>query len=530
MGENKHKHIFSAELRKVSIASWILQLIPIPVGIVTAQLMSEIVSNATVGKVNAVVATASILLSVVICMKVFEILSSIALKKSSSKALHYCKLHFYDRFLSNPMSVLYQAEHGEVIENLNRDFTTVTNKSVSLYPGFWAGVLTSVAYFLFLLWQSPLIAVSLVVIAILQLIPPLIVKRFMQINYDNCRDIEAEITNQIAEGYNGLATIKLYHLKDWWLKRLAAIHKRYLKVGNLSEAALTVQTSMYKLLDNILKYGTYGLVGLFLLLQYSTMKTAVEAISLSSGLFAAVKTVFSSIPQFAVARTAETRMAKWDAAVEEETEKLQDYKIKLTDLSFKYEEKQIFSHANCIIDCGQINLIKGTNGIGKSTLLCLIAGMLSGYTGEVIAGSTKLERISDSEYLCKVLYLPQDDAKFDFPACELYEMIPSDKQPRMKQIAATFGLTNKQLNQLKIRELSGGERKKVFLSIAFAINPPMLLLDEPTNSLDECGREILCSLLKERQGGAVIISHEDIFDKLAEKIFVVEKGGIISAA
>lgn len=530
MKKNKHKHLFLAELRKVSIASLILKLIPIPVGIVTAQLMSEIVSNATVGKVNAVVVTSSILLAVVICMKVFEILSSTAFKKSSSKEIHRCKLYFYERFLSNPMSTLFEAKHGEVIENLTNDFKTVTDRNISVYPGLWAGILTAVAYFLFLVLQSPLIAISLVVIAILQLIPPLIVKRFMQVNYDSCRDIEEEITNQVVEGYNGLATIKLYNLKDWWLKRLAAIHKRYLKIGNSSEATATAEASMYKLLDNILKYGTYGLVGLFVLLHYSTMKTAVEAISLSGGLFAAVKNVFSSIPQFAVARTAEGRMGKWYADTEEETTKLQDGKIKLTDLSFQYDEKQILSHANCIINCEQINLIKGANGIGKSTLLCLINGMLPGYIGEINVGGTKPERISDSEYLTKIIYLPQDDAKFDFPACELYEMLPSDKQASMKEIAATFGLTDKQLNEMKIRELSGGERKKVFLSIAFAINPPVLLLDEPTNSLDESGKEILCSFLKERQGGAVIISHEDIFDKLAEKVFVVEKGEIISAA
>lgn len=530
MKKNKHKYLFLAELRKVSIASLILKLIPIPVGIVTAQLMSEIVSNATVGKVMAVVATSSILLAVVICMKVFEILSSTAFKKSSSKALHRCRLYFYERFLSNPMSTLYEAKHGEVIENLTNDFKTVTDRNISIYPGFWAGILTAAAYFLFLLLQSPLIAVALVTIAILQLIPPLIVKRFMQVNYDSCRDIEAEITNQIVEGYNGLATIKLYNLKDWWLKRLAEIHKRYLKIGNLSNITCMAEISMYKLLDNILKYGTYGLVGLFVLLHYSTMKTAVEAIALSGGLFAAVKTVFSSIPQFAVARIAEGRMSKWYADVEEETAKLQDGKIKLKGLSFQYEEKQILSHANCIMDCEQINLIKGANGIGKSTLLCLIAGMLPEYTGEIIVGGIKPERISDSEYLSKILYLPQDDAKFDFPACELYDMLPSDKQKPMKEIAVTFGLTDKQLNEMKIRELSGGERKKVFLSIAFAINPKVLLLDEPTNSLDEGGKKILCSLLKERHGGAVVISHEDIFDEFAEKIFVVEKGGIISAA
>ena len=154
MRKNKHKYLFSEELRKVSIASLILKLIPIPVGIVTAQLMSEIVSNATIGKVNAVVVTASILMVVVICMKVFEILSSTVFKKSSSKALHYCKLNFYDRFLSNPMSTLYESKHGEVIENLNDDFKTVTNRSISIYPGLWAGVLTAVVYFLFLLLQQ----------------------------------------------------------------------------------------------------------------------------------------------------------------------------------------------------------------------------------------------------------------------------------------------------------------------------------------------------------------------------------------
>lgn len=64
--------------------------------------------------------------------------------------------------------------------------------------------------------QSPLMAASLLVISVLQLIPPIIVKKHMQINYEDCRKIEAKITDHMIEAVDGFETIKLYDLKSYY--------------------------------------------------------------------------------------------------------------------------------------------------------------------------------------------------------------------------------------------------------------------------------------------------------------------------
>ena len=93
-------------------------------------------------------------------------------------------------------------------------------------------------------------------------------------------------------------------------------------------------------------------------------------------------------------------------------------------------------------------------------------------------------------------------------------------------MAKIFGLTDKQLGDTKISELSGGERKKVFLALALTINPILMLLDEPTNSLDEVGKNLLMDELKKREGLTLIITHDPIFDAISDCTYFIDEGKI----
>lgn len=515
------KCLFEKELKKVSCFSWILKTVPIATGIITAKLMADIVSNAVGGKFNAVLTGGAVLLAIVIGMKIFDILTGIAYQKASSQVLHKCKMILYNQFLSNPLSVLYSSEHGNTIEKLNKDFDTITGKSTSLLPNFWSGVAIAAAYFAFIAMQSPIIALSMLAISLLQIIPPFIVKKYMQVNYDNCRDIEAKITDFTMEGYQGFDTIKLYKLKNWWMNKLKVIHRQYLKIANKAESTCTADDAMSNLVDNILKYGTYGLIGVFVLNQFSTLSIAIQAITLSGGMFAAVKTVFASLPDFAVAATAEKRIA--DLIPQTANQKqIQSTQISLSNVSFAYENKTILSHASVQIDAKNISVIEGANGIGKSTLFHLLAGLCQEKTGSVTIGEENSTELKDGTFPYSIFYLPQNDAVFDLTGKELCTIIIPDRETAFRDYAKRFGLLENLIHQSKISELSGGERKKVFLSLALTIDPPILLLDEPTNSLDDKSRTVLVECLKERGKGAVIISHDPIFQSIAQQVYKME--------
>lgn len=520
--------VFSPILRRVSLAAWILRITPIPFGLLTARLSADLVAAAVDGGVSDVVRTGGTLLAVIFGLRLFDVLTGIAYDRASSAALHRCKMELYRRFLACPLHVLYATEHGKAVESLNEEFSTVTGKHTNLYPGFFTGLLTTAAYLVYLLTQNVPSALVLLAFSLIQMVPPMIVKRYMQQNYDNYQDIEAECTDRTMETYYGFAEIKMYGLKQWWIDRMAAFHKEYLRVSSRAEVTWRIQDSMDAFVENLLKYGTYGVLGAFVLTGVTTMDTAVAAIALSGGLFGAVKGIFSAIPDFAVAKTAEERMSGWFEESAKPAKSLRDGTITLDHVSLAYEERKILDDVSAVIPTdgrkgGKAVLLHGANGIGKSTLFRLFTGLMEPDSGTVTVGGVSPD---DLRYPDGVFYLPQWDAAFGFTAAELYEMaLTPERAAKAVGYARGFGLTDDLLGQ-KIGTLSGGERKKVFLSLGFASGAALMLLDEPTNSLDDASRVLLCELLNERGGGAVVITHDRIFDRIQTDKYIVANGGI----
>lgn len=524
----KHeKKVKFDDLKSVSICAWLLRLVPIPITIIFAKLSAILISYATDGNVNDTILVAVVVIFGTILYKTFDIISNIAYERMANKALHKCKMSFYKQFLSNQLSVLYSSKHGHIIQNLNDDFTTITDKNLSLYPIFGTGVITILSYSIFLLIENSAIFIILLVISLVQIIPPLIIKKYMQINYESCNDIEAKLTDFVVAGYSGFDTIKLYGLKQWWLSKLSQYHKQYMKVGSASIYTGTAEGTMGTFLDNFLKYGTYAIVGVFILWEYTSIDVGIQVIALSGGLYGGVKSIFSLYPRFSVVKTAENRVVKWFCGKEKSSEIIKTAEVKLSNMSFSYEKNKLYKDTTISFNCDKIIIVKGANGIGKSTLLQLITGLQCHDDGLITTGGVKTDCLSADNFSNNIFYLSQDDACFDFTTDELYKMVFGQNTKTFTDIATQFGLSDEILYKTKISDLSGGERKKVFLALAFSVNPKILFLDEPTNSLDESGKTVLIKLLKKRDGGALIITHDLQLDNIAQHKYLLHEGGEI---
>lgn len=519
----KEYDFFRPELKRTAAAVWLWKLVPIPVGLLTAQLMAQVVDAATCGNTRTVLSVGGILAGVMLAAKLLLTLGNIGLERAKSRSLHRCSMKLYRQFLSNPLHALYDSEHGTSMEKLHDDFKTVTGYRINRLPGFWIGILTAVAYAGYLGLHSLLVAGILLGISLLQILPPVIVKKYMQVNYENCRQIEAKLTNWTVSAYRGFAAIRLYGLKQWWLAKFSAYHKEYLRIGNLSTLTGTAESSMYEFVDAVLKYGTYAVLGLLILSGKTTLDVGVQAIALSAGLFEAVKSVFSAIPEFGIANVAAQRLSDWFEPVRAEAV-LQDSSVQMKHVSCVLYGKAVFQNANASFDAEKLCVIKGRNGAGKSTLFHLITGLIPCSGGQMTVGGAESGQLRPESFPWELFYLPQEDAQFSCTPRELYDMVDAERLPEFLILAEKFGLSAEQLEHTKIRELSGGERKKVYLVLALGVNPKFLLLDEPTNSLDEQGKQVLKQLLENR--GALIITHDPVFDDAAQMIYAVAEGGI----
>ena len=223
------------------------------------------------------------------------------------------------------------------------------------------------------------------VISVMQIIPPLVIKKFFERNYNDTRDIEAKLTNLTLEAHYGFATIKLYKLKKWYLDKLAILHKKYLKVGNNGIFTGTAQSTLTAFVSMILKYGTYAVIGIFLLYHIIKLDVGVKAISLSGGFFLAVSTVCHSFTEFAVIKKAEQRLKGWFTENNIQ-EKPNDRTVSLSDVSIAFEDRSIFNHVEMSFPPKGICVIKGANGAGKSMLFRLIAGLVQANSGQAFVG------------------------------------------------------------------------------------------------------------------------------------------------
>lgn len=150
---------------------------------------------------------------------------------------------------------------------------------------------------------------------------------------------------------------------------------------------------------------------------------------------------------------------------------------------------------------GQKIALTGANGIGKSTLLKSILGLIKPISGYVELGEN-----------VHIGYFEQEMPKGISTTCieEIWQEFPSLNQAEVRAALAKCGLTTKHIESM-VRVLSGGEQAKVRLCKLINRETNVLVLDEPTNHLDADAKAELKRALKEYKGSILMVSHEPEF-------------------
>jgi ATP-binding cassette subfamily F protein uup len=168
--------------------------------------------------------------------------------------------------------------------------------------------------------------------------------------------------------------------------------------------------------------------------------------------------------------------------------------------------------------------IVGPNGAGKSTFLKMITKDIPTDTGKVIIGET----IVFGYYRQDGLQLHEDKRVIDVVR-DIAEVIPLEKGKELNaaQLLERF-LFSRSQQQVYVSQLSGGERRRLYLVTVLMANPNFLILDEPTNDLDVMTLQVLEDFLADYPGCLVVVTHDRYFmDRLVDHLFVLEGNGVI---
>ena len=205
-----------------------------------------------------------------------------------------------------------------------------------------------------------------------------------------------------------------------------------------------------------------------------------------------------------------------------ETSRIGKKVIEFQNIDFAYDQKPILSQFSFLIQNKDRIGIVGDNGVGKSTLLNLIAGKLHPQAGQLIIGETvrvayfsqQIEGLDESKRVINYLQEVAEEVKIGSGTTSIAELLEQFLFPR-----STHGTL--------IEKLSGGEKKRLYLLKLLLEKPNVLLLDEPTNDLDIATLTVLENFLQGFAGPVITVSHDRYFlDKVASKILAFEDGSI----
>ena len=189
------------------------------------------------------------------------------------------------------------------------------------------------------------------------------------------------------------------------------------------------------------------------------------------------------------------------------------------DLVLGYDKNAPLSKPiNLRMERGEKIAIVGTNGIGKTTFLKSVLGLI-----EPVSGKAEL-----GDYLYKGYF--EQEIKPGDNTCieEIWDEFPSMSQYEVRSALAKCGLTTEHIES-KVRVLSGGEQAKVRLCKLINIETNVLLLDEPTNHLDIDAKDELKRALKAYKGAILLVCHEpDFYNDVVDKVWNLEEYSLLS--
>ena len=202
--------------------------------------------------------------------------------------------------------------------------------------------------------------------------------------------------------------------------------------------------------------------------------------------------------------------------------------IALANLSWSTPEgRPLLSNINLSFIAERTGLV-GRNGVGKTTLLKLVAGETAPQAGRVTVNGTlgvlrqavqvgTDETVADLFAVRRALALVERAAAGEADADELARA-DWTLEARLAEALARLGLDATPQTRLSV--LSGGQRTRAALAALVFAEPDFILLDEPTNNLDREGRRLVIDLLAGRAGGAIVVSHDrellDTMDAIVE--------------
>lgn len=403
-------------------------------------------------------------------------------------------------------------DRGEMDVRLNGDVHTIAGYFQDACPKAAGGTVVMICSTALLCGVDLRVGVLFFALALTQLLPVLLYEKWARKNYEQTHSDEEDYCNWLMEGYGGIRTIKAYGAEEWYMARFFKLNRAVIRSGSRTEGVAAVENIVYAAVDSLLHYGSYVILGLFVLFWGLPVEKTPLLIVLAGYLFSSVSPVFDLRMQRFECEEACKRLGIRE---ERSDETAGETVLFAQNVEKMFGGKRILAGASCTVRAGERVLLTGENGSGKSTLLRILAGVEEADGGAVAFGIPEGERA----------FCLQEEPELTLSGWELAKAMEAAGSVEPARLERHFrGMGIAELLKKPLNQLSLGERKKFYLAAALARASKLLVLDEPTNHVDKESVDYLEQQLRAFDGALLVCTHGDAVKLPWDRVIRMEGG------
>ncbi|MGN0242629.1 MAG: ABC transporter ATP-binding protein [Lachnospiraceae bacterium] len=520
-------------------------------GVVLALASRGVIDGATSGDLSKLISRALLLLGIIVLQLVLRLVCNYISAYIQGKLEIAYKSHLLEKILERDYISISSYHSGEILNRCTSDVNVVRDAVTGILPNTIGLVTRLVAAFAVLCYLEKSFALLFGVAGLLLLLIKNVFRGWLKKMHKQMQEADGKVRSFIQEIVSNVLVVKVFGVEKKMNEKATALQQDHFrirmkrtKVSVIANSGISFSFSLGYLYA--LVWSAYRL--LMHTISFGTLTAVLQLINQVQSPFSSLS---SLMPQYYAMLASAERIIELEqlpkeplvnTGVQKHDELYHNMeKIIFSDLSFRYGERMesVFEHANLTIQKGDFVAIGGVSGIGKSTLLKLLLGVLRPDEGEIFLENRDGSRIPvDKAVRPLFAYVPQGSIILSGTIRENLMFINQDATEEELQQAIKISCCEDFIRSLpmgldtvigeKGHGLSEGQIQRLAVARALVSRSPVLLLDESTSALDEVTEGRLLKNLRDMADCTLItISHKRAAFEICNRILKIEEGTIV---
>lgn len=521
-------------------------------GVVFALASRGVVDSATSGNLSQLIRHSLILLAIMLCQLMLRVACNyISVRVQARLEIQY-KNHILKKIFGRDYMHISAYHSGEVLNRITSDVNVVRDAVTNILPNV-VGLITRLALaFTILCFMDKTFAIVFGIAGISLLLIKNLFRNWLKEMHKKMQAADGQVRSFIQEIVSNLLVVKVFGVEKKMADKANDLQQEHYRIR-------MKRTSVSILANSSISF--FFSLGYLYALTWSAYRLYLESITFGTltailQLINQVQTPFSSLsgllPQYYSMIASTERIMELEQLPEESIAQDTLYdgqelynnmlSIEFDSLDFRYSDNSplVFDKANLSIQKGEFIAIGGLSGIGKSTLLKLLLGVLTPQGGSISIKNKDGSRIvTDRMTRPMFAYVPQGSIILSGSIRDNIIFMNDDITEELIQQAIDLSCSREFIDALpdgldtvigeKGHGLSEGQLQRLAIARALVGNAPVILLDESTSALDEnTESQVLTNLRNLDNKTLIIISHKKAAFQICNRIIRIKNGEILS--